>query len=77
MYGFNEVAGNFQEYNFELGGEGSDSVIADTQHSGRLGLFNGAAFETHPDGANGRLMMTLWDKTEPHRDSTYDTVIVV
>ena len=30
-YGFDEVSGNFQQFNFERGGKGGDAVIANAQ----------------------------------------------
>ena len=49
-YGFTEAAGNFQQYNFERGGEEGDAIIANAQ-DGRG--FNNAAFSSPPDGQNG------------------------
>jgi len=49
-YGFTEIAGNFQQYNFGKGGEEGDAVIADAQD---LSGFNNAAFTSPPDGLNG------------------------
>jgi len=58
QYGFDEVSGNFQENNYGNGGNGSDSVNADSQDgSGQ----NNANFATPPDGSNPRMQMFLWD----------------
>lgn len=54
QYGFDEVAGNFQENNYGQGGLGSDSVNADAQDgSGN----NNANFSTPSDGSNPRMQM--------------------
>ncbi|CAG8789579.1 16320_t:CDS:2, partial [Acaulospora morrowiae] len=45
-YGFNEVAGNFQEDNNGKGGKGKDAVIANAQDGSGL---NNANFATPPD----------------------------
>ncbi|ELU35548.1 fungalysin metallopeptidase (M36) domain-containing protein [Rhizoctonia solani AG-1 IA] len=34
LYGFDEVSGNFQQYNFDKGGAEGDAVIVDAQDSG-------------------------------------------
>ncbi|KXN82990.1 Extracellular metalloproteinase NpIII [Leucoagaricus sp. SymC.cos] len=51
-YGFNEVAGNFQQYNFGRGGAENDAVIANAQDGSG---YNNANFMTPPDGSNGRM----------------------
>ena len=53
-YGFDEVAGNFQENNYGNGGSGSDPVIADAQDGSGT---NNANFGTPPDGQNPRMQM--------------------
>ena len=58
-YGFDEAAGNFQQNNFNLGGNGGDPVNAHAQDGGGT---NNANFGTPPDGANGTMQMYLWDQ---------------
>jgi len=53
-YGFNEVSGNFQQYNFGRGGEENDAVIANAQNGRK---YNNAWFGAPPDGQNGRCKM--------------------
>ena len=57
-HGFNEVAGNFQENNFGIGGLGSDSVSAEAQDGGGT---DNANFATPRDGQNPRMQMYLWN----------------
>lgn len=47
QYGFDEVAGNFQQNNFDRGGEQGDAVIANAQDGAG---YNNANFATPPDG---------------------------
>ena len=51
-YGFDEVAGNFQAYNFERGGEQDDAVLMNAQDGSG---FNNANFMTPP----GKFTITL------------------
>lgn len=57
QYGFDEVAGNFQENNYGRGGSEGDFVFADAQDGSGL---NNANFATPPDGISGRMQMFLW-----------------
>lgn len=57
QYGFDEVAGNFQENNYGRGGAGSDSVNADAQDGSGT---NNANFSTPNDGLNPRMQMFVW-----------------
>lgn len=57
-YGFDEVAGNFQNNNLGRGGYGTDYVIADGQDADGL---NNAYFSTPADGQNPRMEMLLFD----------------
>ncbi len=57
QYGFDEVAGNFQENNYGRGGQGGDFVYADAQDGSGS---NNANFATPPDGNSGRMQMFLW-----------------
>lgn len=56
-YGFDENAGNFQDFNYGRGGRGTDFVRAETQDGSGL---NNANFLTLPDGEFGRMQMFLW-----------------
>ncbi|QSS96173.1 T9SS-dependent M36 family metallopeptidase [Psychroflexus sp. ALD_RP9] len=57
-YGFDEEAGNFQEYNYEASPIfGNDPVLADAQDGSGL---NNANFGTPPDGFSPRMQMFLW-----------------
>jgi hypothetical protein len=58
LHGFDEAAGNFQEDNYDNGGEGSDSVNAEAQDGSGT---NNANFSTPADGSNPRMQVFLWD----------------
>ncbi|KAI9439256.1 extracellular elastinolytic metallo proteinase [Lactarius indigo] len=73
-YGFNEVAGNFQQHNFGRGGQEGDGIIASAQYGSE---FNGAKFMAPPDGYNGRCRMYLYNTSNPYRDSVLDAGIVI
>ncbi|KAH9032534.1 extracellular elastinolytic metallo proteinase [Lactarius hengduanensis] len=73
-YGFDEVAGNFQQDNFGRGGEEGDAVIANAQDGSG---FNNANFMTPPDGQNGRCRMYLWNTANPYRDGDLEAGIVI
>lgn len=73
LYGFDEVAGNFQASNLSRGGLGNDYVIADAQDGSGT---NNANFATPPDGSSGRMQMYLWTSTTPNRDGDLDNGIV-
>ena len=73
QYGFDEVAGNFQENNFGRGGSGSDSVNADAQDGS--GNCN-ANFGTPPDGGNPRMQMFTCNRANPSRDGDYDNGVI-
>ncbi|RYE22693.1 MAG: T9SS type A sorting domain-containing protein [Sphingobacteriales bacterium] len=75
LYGFNEVAGNFQNSNQGRGGSGSDYVIADAQDAG--GTSN-ANFATPPDGQRPRMQMYLWGSAAGlQRDGSADNGVIV
>ena len=64
-YGFDEVAGNFQQNNYNEPGQGSDPVIALAQYDGEnLTNINNATFSTLDDGLNGVMRMYLWDRRD-------------
>ncbi|KAF5347213.1 hypothetical protein D9758_011045 [Tetrapyrgos nigripes] len=73
-YGFDEVAGNFQQHNFDRGGREGDAVIANAQDGSG---FNNANFMTPPDGQNGRMRMYLWNTAIPYRDGDFEAGIVI
>lgn len=73
-YGFDEVAGNFQQYNFGRGGVDGDAVIANAQDGSG---YNNANFMTPPDGQNGRMRMYLWNTATPFRDGDLEAGIVI
>ncbi|KAL1916154.1 uncharacterized protein VTP21DRAFT_6158, partial [Calcarisporiella thermophila] len=73
-YGFNEVAGNFQEDNFGKGGKASDAVIAFAQDGSET---NNAYFWTTPDGQKPTIQMFLWTSANPRRDGDLDSGIIV
>ncbi|KAG6890177.1 hypothetical protein C0995_010882 [Termitomyces sp. Mi166 len=73
-YGFDEVSGNFQQYNFGRGGAENDAVIANAQDGSG---YNNANFMTPPDGQNGRMRMYLWNTANPYRDGDLEAGIVV
>lgn len=73
-YGFDEISGNFQQYNFGRGGRENDAVIANAQDGSG---FNNANFMTPPDGSNGRMRMYLWDTATPYRDGDFEAGIVI
>ncbi|KAH6901491.1 extracellular elastinolytic metallo proteinase [Coprinopsis sp. MPI-PUGE-AT-0042] len=73
-YGFDEEAGNFQQYNFGRGGRENDGVIANAQDGSG---YNNANFMTPPDGQNGRMRMYLWNTALPFRDGDLEAGIVI
>ncbi|KAG8830292.1 Fungalysin/Thermolysin Extracellular metalloproteinase 5 [Serendipita sp. 399] len=67
-YGFDEISGNFQQYNFEKGGKENDAVIANAQ--------DGSGYNT--DGQNGRMRMYTWNVHGfPYRDGDLEAGIVI
>ncbi|KAJ1303751.1 hypothetical protein OPQ81_008175 [Rhizoctonia solani] len=74
LYGFDEVSGNFQQYNFGKGAAEGDAIIVDAQDSSG---FNNANFRTPPDGQNGRCRMYVWNVAKPFRDGGLDAGILI
>jgi hypothetical protein len=72
LYGFDEVAGNFQNSNQGRGGQGNDYVLADAQDGSGT---NNANFATPADGASGRMQMYLWSGN-PQKDGDVDNGVV-
>lgn len=57
QYGFNEVAGNFQQNNYGKGGRPNDAVNAEAQDGTDV---NNANFATGVDGNPPRMQMFIW-----------------
>ncbi len=76
QYGFDEVAGNFQDDNLSRGGAGNDHVNAEAQDASGT---NNANFSTPADGTSGRMQMFLFDinGSSPVKDGDVDNGIVV
>ncbi len=72
--GFTEAFGNFQQDNFDKGGEDNDRVSADAQDGGGV---NNANFSTPPDGFPGRMQMYVFDGPNPDRDGDLDAEIML
>ncbi|KAF8335418.1 Fungalysin metallopeptidase-domain-containing protein [Cantharellus anzutake] len=73
-YGFDEVSGNFQQYNFGKGGKEGDGVIANAQDGSGT---NNANFATPPDGQHGICRMYIWNTATPYRDGSFEAGIVI
>ncbi|CAG8436915.1 12369_t:CDS:2 [Funneliformis mosseae] len=73
-YGFDEVAGNFQQENYGNGGKDNDPVIANAQDGSG---FNNANFATPPDGQHGKMRMYVWDVINPWRDGDLESGIII
>jgi len=73
IYGFDEVAANFQSNNQGRGGNGNDFVYADAQDGS--GTSN-ANFATPADGSNGRMQMYLFTSPNPDRDGDVDNGVI-
>ncbi len=72
-YGFDEVAGNFQENNYGNGGEDGDFVLAEALDGSRT---NNAVFGTDDDGSGARMQMFLWTNEDlPDPPETPDLVV--
>ncbi len=74
IYGFDEVAGNFQANNQSRGGAGNDAVNAEAQDGGGT---NNANFNTPVDGTSGRMQMYLWTAATPDKDGDLDNGIIL
>lgn len=73
-YGFTEAAFNFQQYNFNRGGQEGDRVLLSVQHDG---LKNNATFATPADGQSGKCQLGVFDKTTPKRDAAFANGIII
>jgi len=74
LNGFDEVSGNFQENNFDLGGVGNDGVQANAQDGAG---YNNANFATPRDGERPRCRMYLWNAFTPMKDGDFDSGIII
>ncbi|KAI9293969.1 hypothetical protein K502DRAFT_325050 [Neoconidiobolus thromboides FSU 785] len=74
LYGFNEINGNFQNNNFDLGGKQNDGLLAYAQSNNDK---DNADFTTPPDGKAPRMRMYLWDETIPNRDGDLEQDIII
>ncbi|KZV84472.1 hypothetical protein EXIGLDRAFT_654984, partial [Exidia glandulosa HHB12029] len=76
-YGFDEIAGNFQQHNFGRGGKEHDAVIINAQdYRG----YNGSSFERKPDGENPVCKIHLWGTrygTVPYNDGAFEADLVL
>lgn len=77
LYGFDEVAGNFQDFNYGSGSPGGDAVQAQAQKGADIGFSNIGAFSTPPDGSPPRMQLGIWNFTDPLRDSGLSNVVAV
>ncbi|KAG9303280.1 hypothetical protein G9A89_013606 [Geosiphon pyriformis] len=73
-YGFNEIAGNFQQNNYGKGGKDKDAVIANAQDGSG---YNNANFATPPDGQHAKMRMYVWDVVDPWRDGDFEAGIII
>jgi Fungalysin metallopeptidase (M36)/FG-GAP-like repeat len=72
--GFTEPARNFQDDNFNRGGNASDRISVEVQDSSGT---NGTNFSTAPDGGRGRLQLFVWTNTTPGRDGALDNQAII
>ena len=75
--GFTEAAGNFQENNFGRGGLGNDSITCFVQAGADVGIADNSMFGTGPDGIHGECYMFIFSGTNPDRDGSLDTDVVL
>ncbi len=73
-YGFDEAAGNFQEFNYTSDGLEGDAVRADAQDGSGT---NNATMATPPDGTPPRMSQFIFDVTNPNRDSSMENGIII
>jgi subtilisin-like proprotein convertase family protein len=75
--GFDEVAGNFQNDNFNRGGSGADAIRALAQEGADIGSFESAWSFTAPDGFVSDVACAIFDGPNPDRDSCHDAGTVL
>jgi PKD repeat protein len=73
-FGFDELAGNFQQNNYGNGGSGNDQVKAEAMDGSGT---NNANFSTPTDGSAPRMQMYLWTNSNPDRDASFDNGVIV
>lgn len=71
-YGFDEVAGNFQNDNFGLGGLGNDRLNASMSNIGTCG----GSFGVPPDGGQPIMIVLICDLVTPARDGALDNGVI-
>ncbi|KAI8055273.1 Fungalysin metallopeptidase-domain-containing protein [Syncephalis plumigaleata] len=78
-YGFDEVAGNFQEDNGTKGGKGGDAVIAHALYgyNKSSAYRNNAFFKSTEDGKRPMLAMYAFDGQKPERDGAMENGVVL
>ncbi|MBN1557962.1 MAG: M36 family metallopeptidase [Lentisphaerae bacterium] len=76
--GFDEAAGNFQGNNFGRGGLGSDALVVEIQNGGLLGYEwgNQAWYEGWGDGTAGKVVMSIFGRSSPHRCAVLDAQLM-
>jgi extracellular elastinolytic metalloproteinase len=73
LYGFDEVAGNFQTINYGGLGLGNDAVNAEAQDAGGT---NNANFYTPADGQQPRMQMYLFTSASPNLDGDFENLVI-
>lgn len=72
-YGFDEVSGNFQVFNYSGMGVGGDDVRAEAQDGSGV---DNANFGTPPDGMRPRMQMYIGDNPNPDVDGDFDNAVI-
>lgn len=67
-------SGNFQFSNLGKGGSEGDPVVA---HCLSAAGVNNADFTTYVDGIPPRLRMYIFDRTTPHRDASFESLVII
>ncbi|KAL6898534.1 Fungalysin metallopeptidase domain-containing protein [Trichoderma evansii] len=73
IYGFTEATFNFQEDNFGRGGLGNDRITISIQDSTDI---NEVDFATSADGQSGGLRLSIFNLTNPYRDSGLENDLI-
>ncbi|KAJ1958391.1 hypothetical protein IWQ62_004907 [Dispira parvispora] len=74
QYGFNEVAGNLQDDNFNRGGKDNDALVALAQYGDET---DNSLIFVGRDGKRPNMRMFLWDYTTPMRDGDLSNDIII
>lgn len=72
-YGFDELSGNFQVFNYSGLGLGGDDVRAEAQDGSGT---NNANFSTPPDGMRPRMQMYVGTNPNPDVDGDFDNAVI-